>query len=121
MRQTITIPGRLPGMNEYSGACRTNAYKAAKMKRDAQSKVIAAAKGARKMKAPVDVNIIFIEPNMRRDKDNIGTGWKFILDGLVQAGVIENDNWKWIRNITPDFKLNRTNPRIIVELEEVEE
>lgn len=90
------------------------------MKRDAQSAVVAAAKMCKPMKAPVDVHIAFIEPNMRRDKDNIITGHKFILDGLVEAGILKNDNWKWIRNLSYDCMLNRSNPRIIVEITEVE-
>lgn len=110
-------------MNEYSGACRTNAYKAAKMKREAQDTVLWSVKAhkVRKMSAPVDVHITFIEPNMRRDKDNIATGTKFILDALVEAGVLGNDNWKWIRSLSFDFRVNKKDPRIIVELKEVED
>jgi len=46
-------------------------------------------------------------------------GQKFILDGLVQAGVLSNDGWKQIGKVTHDFKIDRQNPRVEVELKEI--
>lgn len=40
----LVIPGTLPGLNEYIAAERTNRYKAAAMKREAESLVLWAAK-----------------------------------------------------------------------------
>ena len=118
MNQTFEIPGRLPGMNEYSNACRSFAYKGARMKRDAEEAVMWAAKAAKlkPMKPGVVVSITWIEPNMRRDKDNIRTGVKFILDGLVKAGILDNDKWHWIADIRDSWMVTKANPRVVVEL-----
>lgn len=121
--QKFEIPCTLPGVNEYTKANRANPYKGAKTKREAEEVVMWAAKAAhlKPMRAPVHVNIIWVEPNMRRDKDNISGARKFILDALVKAGVIGDDNWKWIggekySGQSDAFMVNHNNPRVIVEL-----
>lgn len=120
MRQTFEIPGRLIGLNEYVDACRRNRYGAAKAKRENQEKVYWQIKKNRikKMTGKVDVSFVWIEPNMKRDKDNISFAKKFILDALVQAQIIPNDNWKWVNNLSDRFAVNKSNPRIIVTLDD---
>lgn len=122
MRQIFEVPGKLPGANEYQAACRKHAKEGARMKREATEAVAWAAKAAKlkPMEAPVSVRITWVEPNMRRDKDNIRFGAKFVLDGLQEAGVIGNDNWEWIAGIADGYRVNSVDPRVIVELEEVE-
>ena len=121
MRQTFEIPGRLPGCNEYQRECRRNPKAGARMKREVTEAVAWCAKaaGVRPMRPPVSVLITWVEPNMRRDKDNIRFAAKFVLDGLRDAGVIENDNWKWVAAIADRYQVNGDNPRVVVELEEV--
>lgn len=52
----------------------------------------------------------------RRDPDNYSG--KFLLDGLVQAGVIEDDSFSNIDLILKG-KLDRDNPRTVIEVKEV--
>lgn len=120
MIQRFEIPGKLPGMNEYQNECRRNARAGGRMKRNATDLVAWCAKssGIKPMKPPVSVTVTWVEPNMRRDKDNIRTGMKFVLDGLQEAGVIANDNWKWIADLDDAYLVNKDNPRVIVELKE---
>lgn len=49
----------------------------------------------------------------RKDPDNIASGIKFILDGLVKAGALSNDAWKNIVMIHHFFFLSKE-PRIQV-------
>lgn len=120
MIQTFTIEGRLDGLNEYTSANRSNPYAGAKMKKENQEAVMWAIKAARlKPAGAVDVRITWIEKDMRRDPDNIRFAAKFILDALVQAGIIPNDTQRYIRGIHDRFMVNKSNPRIVVELEEV--
>ena len=44
---------------------------------------------------------------------------KFILDALVNAGVLEDDNRKIVTNFTDDFEYAKKS-KVIVELEELE-
>lgn len=117
MIQAFEIPGRLPGANEYIGECRKNARAGGKLKKEATERVVVAARHLVPMQKGVQVSITWIESNMRRDRDNIRFGAKFVLDGLVQAGIIENDGWTWIEGISDTYRVNKTNPRVIVELE----
>lgn len=124
MRQRFEVPGKLPSLNDYVGACRANPYKGAKAKKDAQEAVAWAIRAARlkPMRPPVTVSFTWVEPDMRRDKDNISSAKKYVLDALVETGVIPDDNWKCIAGNLPDsYKVNKANPRVIVELEEVDE
>lgn len=116
----FTIPGRLPGLNDMTDAARENKYASAQMKKEYTELVAWCAKSARLPRFDqVDMVITWYEPNTRRDKDNIMAGQKFILDGLVQAGVIANDGWKQVGKITHDCQVDRENPRVEVELIEV--
>ena len=36
----LTIPGRLPGLNEYTNTCRTNPQKGNRMKQEAQTTIM---------------------------------------------------------------------------------
>lgn len=67
----------------------------------------------------IDLDITWYCKNKRKDKDNIAAGIKFILDGLVKAGTIENDGWKQVNNFSHSFKVDKDNPRVEVEIKEV--
>lgn len=67
---------------------------------------------------PVDLKITWYEPNKRRDSDNIHSAVKFILDALVAENILENDSQKYVRDIKHHTRVDRDNPRIIVEIKE---
>lgn len=120
MRQVLVIPGRLPGLNEWTDACRSHAQQGGRMKREAQDRIGWCIRQARlrPMAGKVDVRITWVEPNMRRDKDNIHCGTKFVLDALVEQGILVNDNWTYIGDLAYSYAVNRAEPKVIVELEE---
>lgn len=114
--QVFTIKGKFPGVNEYVDACRKNKHVGARMKREQQRRVTDAITeyGIKPMETPVDVYIRWHEPNKKRDKDNVRFAIKFILDGLVEAGIISNDKWKNISDLGDDYLVDRDNPRVVV-------
>ena len=121
----LTIPGILPGLNEYIDAERSHKgkYKAASMKKQAQNvigyMVKTQLRGVR-FTRPVVIHYLWIEPSRRRDKDNIAFAKKFIQDSLVEAGVLKNDGWANIEYFTDDFAVDPKNPRVEVTIEEYE-
>ncbi|MVM54519.1 RusA family crossover junction endodeoxyribonuclease [Gordonibacter urolithinfaciens] len=121
MRQSFEVPWKLSGLNEYTRACRANRYKGAAMKRTNQDIAALSIRAARlkPYDGPVRVSITWVEPNMRRDPDNIRFAAKFVLDALVEEGVLPNDTQRYVKGISDRFLVNRNNPRIIVEIEEV--
>ena len=126
MKQSFEIPGRLPGLKEYTSENRTQPMRAAKQKHNTEDMIKWCAKAAhiKPMRSPIHVHIKWIEPNMRRDKDNIRFAVKYILDALVSLGTIKDDGWKQIGGrrhpgITDEYMVNKSNPRVVVELEEL--
>ena len=68
---------------------------------------------------PVDkvyLYMLWIEPNTRRDPDNIAAFSKFILDALQKASIIKNDGWKNITGFTHGFKRIKDRRGVIVRL-----
>lgn len=114
--QQLTIPGRLMNLNEYQNECRKNRYSGSKAKKSQQQIVEACILAARlkPMIEPVDIRFHWIEPNMRRDKDNIRFASKFILDALVSMGILKNDGWRNISTLSDRYSVNAQNPRIVV-------
>ncbi len=118
----FTILGRLPGLNEYITAERANRYKGAAMKRQAEKVVIASAHRLGKWKARGAVRMVYrwFEPNRRRDKDNISSfGRKVIQDALIRGGWLKNDGWNEISEFEDKFFVDAKNPRIEVEIYDV--
>lgn len=112
------IPGRLPGMNEIIKAAKRGRGKYqpyAIMKEEYTNIVAWLAKKLPEYKE-VDISIVWHEPNARRDLDNIMSGQKFIMDGLVKAGTIPDDSQKYVKSVTHRFEIDRHNPRVEVEL-----
>jgi len=115
------IPGRLPGLNEIIAAAKSHYAKYSTEKKEYTEEVAWLAKQARLPKFEKAYLVItWYEPDHRRDPDNIMAGQKFILDGLVQAGVLPNDSQKYVRGIVHRFKVDRKNPRVEVEIVDVE-
>lgn len=121
---SLTIPGRLPGLNEYTDACRTNPRAGARMKQDAQETVMWHAMSQirrYKFNGPVFILYHFYEKDKRRDKDNVsGFAHKVIQDALVKIGLLEDDGWNHVTGNLDAFDVDKKNPRIVVEFIEQE-
>lgn len=119
----LIIYGRLPGLNEYIDAERKSRYKAAKLKSDAEQLVMVyARRDLRKWcaRGPVYMRYTWYERDRRRDKDNVSSyGRKVIQDALVKGGYLRNDGWNEIAGFSDEFRVDKSHPRIEVEIEEM--
>lgn len=124
MKKTFTIKGQLPNLNEYTRACRTNAYVGARMKEQSEKciklYIIQQLKDVH-FEGPVKLSFKWYEPNRKRDLDNVCFAKKFILDALVSNGIIVADGWKGVVGFTDKFFVDANNPRIEVDIEEAGE
>lgn len=113
----MVIPGRMPGLNDYVRAERANRYAASTMKRQQTERagVLAVEQGMPQFSGTVDITFTWVEQNRRRDMDNVAFAKKFILDGLVRAGVIHDDTPRYIGSLTDRFAYDSRHPRIEVE------
>ena len=119
----LIIPGRLPGLNEYIAAERSNRHMGAKMKADSGNIVSVETRrcmrGVR-IERPVFMEYTWVEKNRRRDLDNISSfGRKVIQDALVASGVLKDDGWKYVVGFSDRFEVDKDNPRIEVRIREV--
>lgn len=117
MSQTFEIPGRFPSLNEFY---RMERYEQNRVKQDADNLVAMSARVARirPCRNRVKLHFLWVEPNRRRDLDNIAFGKKFVQDGLVKAGILHNDTHHEIAGFSDEFAYDSKNPRIIVTIEE---
>lgn len=120
----LEIPGRLPGLNEYTSACRTNHMTGAAMKQQSQEIVLwSIYSKMRKVyfEKPVFILFTFYEKDRRRDRDNVASyARKVIQDALVKAGTLEDDGWDHVTGYLDRFEVDSKNPRIVVEFIEQE-
>jgi len=113
MRQHFVIKGRFCSLNEFY---RMHHQQQGRVKRENDTVVSWAAKAAhiRPYMKPVQIDCVWVEPNRKRDIDNIQFGIKFILDGLVKAGILTDDSPLYVHRITHEVAYDKTNPRVEV-------
>lgn len=109
------IPGTLPTMNEIIAASKSHYGMYSKMKKKYTQLVIECAEGLPSVES-ANFLITWCCSSKRKDKDNIVAGQKFIFDGLVDGGILENDGWKQVGDISHKFTIDKDNPRIVVEI-----
>lgn len=121
---TLTIPGILPGLNEYIRTERANRHKAAKLKKKVELDIgwiIKQQLPGIHIQEPVLMHYLWWEPNRRRDKDNIAWAKKMIQDALVHAGTLKGDSWRHIVGFTDDFAVDQKNPRVEIKIVKAKE
>ena len=116
----VIIPFRLPSCNDYINACRANRYKGANMKRDVENDIMKFLGDLPDFDCPVRIHFHWIESNKRRDLDGICFAKKFILDALVKAGKLTDDNRKIVTAFIDTFEYGKE-AKVILEIEEVEQ
>lgn len=113
----------MPGLNEIIEASRENKFKANSQKKK-YTEIVAyscISSGVKNVKGKNDYLFIWFCENKKRDKDNIMAGQKFVFDGLQSIGAIENDGWKQVGNITHKFEVDKSNPRLEVQITRAED
>lgn len=104
-RYRINIPEKLPGLNDYIRACRTNRFQAANMKREVEEKLSGHLSAVPELSVPVRISFIWTEGNRRRDPDNVAFAKKFILDTLVKCGKLSNDDQAHVEAFSDAFQV----------------
>lgn len=121
MKYKFEINKRLIGLNEYTNTNRYNKYAGAKQKKEEQDYIKVCIKeqlGNIKLDKPVIGHFTWVEGNKRRDLDNICFAKKFILDSLVELGILKDDNRKMVCGFVDKFEY-ADKSKVIIELEEV--
>jgi len=120
-KYSFFIPGRFPGMNEMIREARGNKYASNELKQNFTTMVYTAIRVAFRnyeLMEKVWVTCTWVEKDRRRDPDNIVVGKKFIMDGLVLAGLLKNDGWNQIAGFTDTWEVGKE-PGVWVSISEV--
>ena len=120
MPQTLIIPGRFPGLNEIIKAAKRSPYVYSEMKKEYSALVWASALEQRiRPVCSARFTFTWVEANRHRDLDNVAAAKKFLLDGLVDAGVIKTDGWAHVLGWVDVFKVDQRYPRVEVVIQEM--
>ena len=113
----IIINSEFPSLNQIITAAKKSPYAYAEMKNTYTNLVFYNCIKYPKMLGKVDIKIHWVRKYRNTDPDNIcGGGQKFILDGLVKAGIIKDDSMKYINRIEHTFAVDKKNPRTEIKI-----
>ena len=121
----FVLLGEYCTLNEYSDAERTHyrygaSIKKAETQRAMQELMIQQWDG----EVPVPKSVFkftWYRKNRRTDPDNIAFAKKFIIDAMQKVGIINNDGWNQIAGFIDYFEVDKDNPRVEIELLDIEE
>jgi len=107
-RSNLTLSFGLPGLNEMINVARTNRYASAKQKKKytkmVEKELIAQHCIPETPLTSISVNCIWIESGHARDPDNIRVGIKYVLDAMVNTGVLKDDSMKHVKFLGDTFR-----------------
>ena len=115
-RQYI-VKGQLAYLNEHDEANRANKFGGAKLKKIMTDMVVIQLKNREKVQKPCKIAFIW-HFSTAHDFDNIRFAAKYVLDGMQKAGVLPNDNQKWVTGFLGDsfVKCKKGAERVIIEV-----
>jgi Holliday junction resolvase RusA-like endonuclease len=127
VKQEFFIPIRFPSTNEVIKWCKTpgkgaKIYAGRKNKYQEDILTVLTANKVQPVTGKIVVHFHWVEPNRRRDFDNIVSfGQKWTLDALKKGGIIVDDSREYIARTTHDIaeEVCKDLPGVYVTLEEV--
>lgn len=108
---------KLPSLNEYVNVCRTNRYQASSFKKRLEWEIGLFIGQLPKFTYPVTIHFHWIEGNKKRDYDNVAFAKKFVLDALVKAGKLQDDNRRFVTGFRDTFEYG-ADTKLVLYIEE---
>lgn len=98
---TLKYENTIPTLNEYINEERGSKYKASAIKRDVTKaiKLITISQTRVKLTGCYDLECHWYRQDKNHDADNVYFGIKFLLDGIVSAGILPGDSRRYVRHI----------------------
>lgn len=110
---TLTLPFVPPTINKYIGRSNIWEYQSDKKKVHNAIKLVTTGKNYNFSKCKMTI-IYYFKDRRRHDPSNYD---KFVLDGLVEANIITDDNYSVIEEFTTKGDYDKENPRTEVVIE----
>jgi hypothetical protein len=117
--QKLIIEGELPDLNKIIDVSKKHwaKYHQFKKKYTELVAMVAKAQLTPVCEYPITISVDWYCPSRRKDPDNVAFAKKFILDGLVLAGILKSDSWKQISELHDRFFQDKENPCIEVTIQ----
>ena len=119
--QSIVFKNSIPTANEWIAANNRHRMVAAKLKKKTEQNLCLEMRVANaKPVTTYPVNLVYrwFCKNKRTDKSNIIFGQKFVEDALQKGGILRNDGWSEIGDITHLFYIDGNDPCLILDIQE---
>lgn len=113
----LEIPMKLPSLNQYINECRKNKFAGANMKRKIEEELCWYINTLPQYKNAIKIHFHWIEGNKKRDLDNVCFAKKFILDSMVKAGKLKDDNRNYVMGFVDSFEYG-SETKVILDIEE---
>ena len=112
----VTIQGQLATLNDHDSANRSNKFMGAQLKAEMTSQVAMQVSRMKPITEPVFITFHWFVSG-KHDYDNVRFSAKYILDGLVKAGKLPNDNPTWVLGFDGDYfvKVPKGQEKVVVE------
>ena len=98
----------LPGLNEIIRIARGDRYASARQKKKytemVEAELIAQGCIPGEPFQMIDIEFIWTEARHPRDPDNVRVGAKFVLDAMVNRGIIPDDSMKHVKILADKFR-----------------
>jgi len=65
--------------------------------------------------------VYFHKTERRRDQDNHIAMLKNVYDGIVDSGLVADDDWKHMERISPKFEIDKDFPRVELRITRIDE
>lgn len=104
---TAQIRIKLPSLNDYVRECRGDRYGANRTKRQLEMIIRQYIEHLPTFRKPIEMEFRWIEDSKRRDADNVAFAKKFILDAMVKAGKLPDDNLDHVQAFRDDFEIGK--------------
>lgn len=123
-KQVFTIQGTLLGFEQLiqlaKGPGGAQRYSKAKAAAELNIGYELLAQKIQPLESPALLMFEWVEPDMRRDKDNIaGGGVKQIIDAMRKSKILKNDGWRYVTGFGHEFAVNAKQPHIRVTIIEM--
>ncbi len=111
-------------MNDVIAKNRANRYVGAKFKKDIEEVIGWAIKQALVMKTlkpvekPCVIYMDWHEATKRRDVDNVQSSQKFVLDAMVESGILQNDSRRYVKQVYHQI-IDDNDDFVVVKIEEI--
>ncbi len=64
-------------------------------------------------------SVLFHKTKRRRDSDNASAMLKPIYDGIVDAGVVQDDTPEYMEKVEPSFEFDKDTPHVLLLVERI--